>query len=777
MKKTAQYFLTAIIILYITPCIACAGAAQAASSPTRGQYLAEQGIVIPPEEIHIDSYIAAINYKYPAPDSEMGIYLYNSTGQMNAQGQEGILHIGIQGRTQSYDSLPPMNLAFVIDSSSSMNEQDKIEWVKESVEIFMKKIRDIDYLALICFNDTAQVVFDSTRMDTPAKRQRFIDAVKGIKPQGSADLEAGLKAGYEQLLANFREGSVNRLLFFSDGTEFSQRLAREGAQTGDIRISLIWNNTNDLDLRVVTPLGEEIFYGSKRDTRGGYLDVDMNVRGETNKPVENIFWPAGRAPEGRYRVYVQNYAFHERNRAPYAFQVEVKNGNNYSSFEGTVSGSGRSSNTEVCVFDFRGETALRREKALVYQMAESYRELGITISTLGVGVGFDVDLMKTLAEEGGGSSRFLSSREEMIKTFDTEFERMAVLAARDLEMELEFMEGIEIIETWGYRNRIEKNRVHYSLTGLHLGDYETILVRYRIPPMPGGEINLANFIVNAKDVNGRRLSPVTQTLSVNISGTPVDGISTGKLLYSGTMLHLAQALREIGTLYYDGGSRNNLSALEQCLKLTLSIRSETESARLRLDDNNAFSEELGILNRYEELFRRQIIAAGGTAPEINPVETPVTPGAPTNLEAVQTKVTSLFREVLLSLQKNAAPGEIPVAALASFALRDGSEPPLVTFLNQSGITVLAGSPGLRLVERERIDLIRNEHGLRSEELLDADTAIRLGRLLGARYIITGQIIPMSGQVIVFGRVINVETGEIVSAAQIFLDREALGDLI
>jgi curli biogenesis system outer membrane secretion channel CsgG len=81
------------------------------------------------------------------------------------------------------------------------------------------------------------------------------------------------------------------------------------------------------------------------------------------------------------------------------------------------------------------------------------------------------------------------------------------------------------------------------------------------------------------------------------------------------------------------------------------------------------------------------------------------------------------------------------------------------------------------VERERLDLIRSEQGLQNVELLDADAAIRLGRLLGARYIITGQIIPMSAQVIVFGRVINVETGEILSAAQIFLERGMLGELI
>jgi Ca-activated chloride channel family protein len=764
-----RLFFVVIILTIFATIVSCASKA-ASSSAGYGRYLAEQGMVIPAEDVHTDSYIASINYQYPPPSSEMGVYLYNSTSQMDVKGQEGILHIGIQGRSQSYESLPPMNLAFVIDISSSMNEQDKIAWVKESAEIFIRKIRDVDYLSLVGFNDTAQVLFESTRMDSTAKRQNFLAAVKGLSPQGGTNLEAGLKAGYEQLLANFREGSVNRLLFFSDGTEFSQRLTRAGAQSGDIRISFLWNNRNDLDLHVVTPRGEEIFYGRRQDSTGGFLDVDMNVKGETTKPVENVFWPADKAPQGTYRVYVQNYSFHERERSPTAFLLEVKNGNSYYQYEGTVSGSGGSSNTEVCVFEYKGASGLRREKALVYQLAETYREMGITISTLGVGLGFDLELMTTLAEEGGGSSRFLSSREEMIKNFDTEFERMAVLAARDLEMDLEFMDGVEILETWGYQHRVEKNRIHYRLGGLHLGDYETILVRYRLPPVQAqGEKTLARFRVNAKSISGKALPPREQTLNISLSGTVVDGISSGKILYSGTILRYADTLKEIGNLYYeDRTNKNSLTRFEECLKKTLATQAELENAKLRLDDKEAFNSELEILAHYVELFQGHIASDGGKKTDTAPPPQRRT----ANMDALQPRVASLFREISLSF-----PAGDVTAAISSFALKDGSEPPLVSYLNQSAVTSLAGNPRLRLLERERLDAIRLEQKLQSGELLDAGTAIRLGRLMGARYIITGQIIPMNNQVIVFGRVINVETGEIVSAAQIFLDRDILGELI
>jgi hypothetical protein len=129
----------------------------------------------------------------------------------------------------------------------------------------------------------------------------------------------------------------------------------------DIRASLLWNNRNDLDIHIVDPCGHHIFYGSycKGNRRepascGGFLDVDMNVHGETTKPVENIRWPKGKAPKGHYRVYVQNYAFHEQSREGTKFRVEVQIGEKLLHFEGeTLRGlSGEESDVAVYEFDF-----------------------------------------------------------------------------------------------------------------------------------------------------------------------------------------------------------------------------------------------------------------------------------------------------------------------------------------------------------------------------------------------------------------------------------------
>jgi len=94
------------------------------------------------------------------------------------------------------------------------------------------------------------------------------------------------------------------------GGEVGRRLEMAGAGSGDIQVSLAWNNFNDIDLHVVTPAGERIFFGHRRAHCGGRLDVDMNVAPETPMPVENVFWPNGRARSGIYTVFVHHFHRH-----------------------------------------------------------------------------------------------------------------------------------------------------------------------------------------------------------------------------------------------------------------------------------------------------------------------------------------------------------------------------------------------------------------------------------------------------------------------------------
>lgn len=108
--------------------------------------------------------------------------------------------------------------------------------------------------------------------------------------------------------------------------------------TGDVQVTLRWEGANDLDLHVMDPAGEEIFYQHKNSASNGELDVDANqgCHSRMDQPVENIFWPTSKAPTGSYKVAVAYYSKCENSSEGTPFTVEVLIDGKSQSFQGQV---------------------------------------------------------------------------------------------------------------------------------------------------------------------------------------------------------------------------------------------------------------------------------------------------------------------------------------------------------------------------------------------------------------------------------------------------------
>jgi curli biogenesis system outer membrane secretion channel CsgG len=98
-------------------------------------------------------------------------------------------------------------------------------------------------------------------------------------------------------------------------------------------------------------------------------------------------------------------------------------------------------------------------------------------------------------------------------------------------------------------------------------------------------------------------------------------------------------------------------------------------------------------------------------------------------------------------------------------------------VQQMLLTELAQNSSLRIVERSIIRDIIAEQDLGASGRVDPQTAAGIGRLVGARYIVTGQFTDLYGDFRMDGRIINVETSEIVRTEQVRNRREELYDLI
>lgn len=102
--------------------------------------------------------------------------------------------------------------------------------------------------------------------------------------------------------------------------------AAGGNITGVIRCSLAWFNSDDLDIHIIEPSGNKIFFGQRSNHKTtGNLDVDMNAGSNANSldPVENITWSnPNKMNAGEYRLIVNNYD--KRNSDNVGFNVEIE---------------------------------------------------------------------------------------------------------------------------------------------------------------------------------------------------------------------------------------------------------------------------------------------------------------------------------------------------------------------------------------------------------------------------------------------------------------------
>lgn len=99
-----------------------------------------------------------------------------------------------------------------------------------------------------------------------------------------------------------------------------------GNVDGFLRISLAWNNGDDLDLHMRTPNGNHMYYGSRRHA-GAYLDLDMNGmdKFDDQNPVENIiFANEATAQEGIYKVWVNQFSRRSAERVGFTVQLDHK---------------------------------------------------------------------------------------------------------------------------------------------------------------------------------------------------------------------------------------------------------------------------------------------------------------------------------------------------------------------------------------------------------------------------------------------------------------------
>lgn len=125
------------------------------------------------------------------------------------------------------------------------------------------------------------------------------------------------------------------------------------------------------------------------------------------------------------------------------------------------------------------------------------------------------------------------------------------------------------------------------------------------------------------------------------------------------------------------------------------------------------------------------------------------------------------------------PGIAVIPFINGGAFGEGSEDLelLEVGLQQLLLSELAQYDTLRIVERSVLSEAIEEQNLGASGRVDAATAAQVGRIVGARYMITGSFIQLSGDFHLNARVVDVETTEYLVTERLRDDRENLYPLV
>ncbi|MCI0397658.1 MAG: VWA domain-containing protein [Chloroflexi bacterium] len=172
------------------------------------------GLMPPPEAVRVEEFVNYFDQEYPIPpEVAFAIYADGAPSPFHYDGSY-LLRIGVQGYDVPEAQRPPASLTFVIDVSGSMAQENRLELVKQSLEMLVDRLRPDDVVAIAVYGTEARVVLEPTGGNDKGV---ILGAIYTLQPEGSTNAEAGLQLGYQMANAAYRPGAINRVILASDG--------------------------------------------------------------------------------------------------------------------------------------------------------------------------------------------------------------------------------------------------------------------------------------------------------------------------------------------------------------------------------------------------------------------------------------------------------------------------------------------------------------------------------------------------------------------------------
>jgi len=168
-----------------------------------------------PEAVRVEEMINYFPYDYAAPTQ--GAAPFSTTVSVfptpwNAQTK--LVRIGIQGQTVDTDNRPPLDLVFLIDTSGSMQDANKLPLLKQSFRLLLGRLGPQDRISIVTYAGSSGVVLPPT---AASDRAAILSSLERLEAGGSTAGQEGLQLAYRQAELMHETGRTGRIILATDG--------------------------------------------------------------------------------------------------------------------------------------------------------------------------------------------------------------------------------------------------------------------------------------------------------------------------------------------------------------------------------------------------------------------------------------------------------------------------------------------------------------------------------------------------------------------------------
>jgi Ca-activated chloride channel homolog len=125
-------------------------------------------------------------------------------------------------------------------------------------------------------------------------------------------------------------------------------------------------------------------------------------------------------------------------------------------------------------------------------LAGSRSGAGIAVSTIGLGLEFNEDLLTSMSDAGGGSYHFVDRDGQLAQLFQDELLQMTQLAGRETTLTIGLAPGVELVEVYGYEGSRTGDGYQVFLGDVHGGETRKLVARLRVPDGTPGAVDIAS---------------------------------------------------------------------------------------------------------------------------------------------------------------------------------------------------------------------------------------------------------------------------------------------